>query len=70
VNVSIKDFDVAMEVKNKGFELDIADTNGDHLGDLYVTKTNLIWCKGKTSRKNGTKIKWTDFIEYMESKEK
>jgi eukaryotic-like serine/threonine-protein kinase len=68
LNVSIKDFDVAMEVKNNGIELDVADTSGDHLGDLYITKTKLIWCKGKTGRDNGKKIKWKDFIEYMESK--
>lgn len=66
MNVSIKDFDVAMEVKNNGIELDIADPSGTHLGDLIVTKTKLIWCKGKTMRKNGKEIKWDDFITMME----
>jgi len=66
MKVTVKDFDVAMEVKNNGIELDVSDNNG-HLGDLYVTKTGLIWCKGKTNRENGKKIKWTNFTEYMES---
>jgi hypothetical protein len=66
VNVSIKDFDVAMEVKNNGIEFDVADTAGDHIGDLIVTKTKLIWCQGKTGRKNGKKVKWSEFIAFME----
>ena len=68
MNVSIKNFDVAMEVKNKGIEFDVADTQGAHIGDLVVTKAKLIWCKGKTGRKNGSEITWSDFIAYMESK--
>jgi hypothetical protein len=68
VNVSVKDFDVAMEVKNNGIELDVADTKGVHIGDLVVTKTKLIWCKGKTSRANGKEVTWNDFIDYMDSK--
>jgi hypothetical protein len=67
VIVKVKDFDVAMEVKNNGIELDVAGPQGEHIGDLVVTKTNLIWCKGKTGRKNGKRIKWSDFIAYMES---
>ncbi len=69
MNVKIKDFDVAMEIKNNGIELDVADTDGVHLGDLYVTKTKLVWCKGRISRENGKEIKWADFIEYMENLE-
>lgn len=67
MNVSIKEFDVAMDVKNKGIELDIADPNGTHLGDLVVTKTKLIWCKGRTNRKNGKEVTWEEFIAYMNS---
>jgi hypothetical protein len=67
VNVSIKDFDVAMEVKNNGIELDVKDTKGGHLGDLVITRAKLIWCKGRTGRKNGKEVKWNDFITYMES---
>ena len=66
MKVSIKSFDVAMEVKNKGIEIDICDNNGDHLGDLVVTKTKLIWCKGKKGRANGEEMTWENFIAYME----
>lgn len=67
MKVSIKDFDVAMEVKNNGIELDIADPQGVHIGDLIVTKTRLIWCQGQTRRANGKEVTWGDFIAYMES---
>lgn len=68
MNVWIKQFDVEMEVKNSGIELAVDDpATKDHLGDLYVTKTKLIWCKGKTARKNGKEISWKDFTAYMES---
>lgn len=67
MKVSIKDFTVAMEIKNKGIELGVDDNEGNHLGDLVITKTGLTWCKGKTKPGNGIKINWKDFIEYMES---
>jgi hypothetical protein len=64
MDVAIKSFDVAMDVKNKGVELEIREpNNGSKLGNLVVTKGNLIWCAGKTQLANGKKIKWTDFIE-------
>ncbi|MBC7213246.1 MAG: hypothetical protein H5U33_25480 [Pseudomonas sp.] len=66
MQVKIKSFDVQMEIKNKGVELDISDGKG-RLGDLVVTRTGLIWCKGKVSREKGVKISWKEFIEWMES---
>ena len=69
MKVLVKDLNVSMEVKNNGIELDISDNDGAHLGDLYVTKKRLIWCVGKTQRENGKKIKWQDFISYMENLE-
>ena len=65
MNVKIKQFDVEMEIKNKGIEIDVSDAE-KHLGDLYITKTALIWCKGRTDKKNGKKIEWPKFIEMME----
>ena len=56
MNVSIKDLAVTMDVKNKGIELDVYDNDGQHLGDLVVTKTKLVWCKGKTKAENGKAI--------------
>ena len=67
MKVSIKDFAVTMEIKNKGVELDVYSNDGAHRGDLVVTKTGLTWCKGKTTPANGKKISWDDFIAYMQS---
>lgn len=67
MKVSVKDFAVSMEIKNKGIELDVYDNKGKHLGDLVVTKTGLTWCKGKTTQQNGKKISWDAFIAYVES---
>ena len=63
VKVSIKSFDVKMDVKNKGVEFQITDNRDTFLGDFIVTKTGLIWCQGKTKRENGRKVSWTKFIE-------
>jgi hypothetical protein len=68
VKVTIKDFDVAMEIKNNGVELKVSDTNDAHLGDLIVTKTKLVWCKGRTKRENGKTITWPEFIKIMEAR--
>lgn len=67
MKVKIKSFDVAMELKNKGVELEIRDTSDKFLGDLIITKTNLIWCKGQTRRDNGKKMSLQKFIEMMDS---
>lgn len=47
---------------------DVYSPDGDtHHGDVVVTKTGLIWCKGRTKPENGVKIKWADFIKCAES---
>jgi hypothetical protein len=56
--VTIKDLGIPLDVKNNGLEFDVSK-NG-HVGDLYVTKTGIIWCEGKTSRANGRKIVWKE----------
>lgn len=67
MKVSIKDLAVDMEIKNNGVELDVYSPDGEtHHGDLIVTKSGLIWCKGKTGRDRGTKIAWTDFIAWAQ----
>ncbi len=68
MKVAIKSFDVAMDVKNNGIELEIREPNGDFLGDLVVTKTKLIWCEGRTQRKNGKEITWAAFRTLMNSR--
>lgn len=71
MKVNIKSFDVAMEVKQKGVELEIRSPDGkSFLGDCYVNMTGLIWCNGKTAKAQGIKIKWEDLMEICGSKEK
>jgi len=65
MKVFIKKLQVDMDVKTKGIELDVSNNDGSHKGDLYVTKTQLIWCAGKIGMKNGKKITWDDFAKYM-----
>lgn len=66
MEISIKDFQVEMKLKTKGMELDVYDSNGNHLGDLVIAKGGLVWCKGKVKRENGVKISWTEFIKWAE----
>lgn len=67
MHVSIKSFNVNMEVKSSGLELEVRQPGpeGEFLGDCHVTMTGLVWCNGKTDKKNGKKISWNDFIALM-----
>ena len=67
MNVSIKSFDVKMEIKRNGVEFEVRDTKGNFLGDCIVTKTGLIWCNGKTKRANGKKVSWNNLIDWIQS---
>lgn len=67
MKVGIKNLSVEMEVKNKGVEFDVYDNQDTFLGDMFVTKSGIIWCKGKTKKENGVKVNWEDFIKWMES---
>ncbi len=68
MKVLIKEFGLDMEVKSRGIELEIRSADGKkQLGDLVVTKTKIIWCKGKTRREKGVPKKWNEFIAWMES---
>lgn len=60
--VTIKDLGISLDVKNNGLEFDVSD--GGHVGDLYVTKTGIIWCEGKTTRANGRKITWKELRQF------
>ena len=71
MEVTIKDFNVQMEVKNSGIEFEVRSPDGkDHLGDLILTKTRLIWCPGSTTPANGHKIEWDDFIKLAQEQPK
>jgi hypothetical protein len=68
MQVRIKQFDVNMDVKSSGIEFEVRTPDGTtQLGDCYLTMTGLVWCHGKTNKKNGVKISWIEFIQYMES---
>lgn len=59
-----------MDVKKKGIEFEVRTPSGDsQLGDCYITMTGLVWCQGKTGKKNGIKIKWNDLITLMSNKD-
>lgn len=68
MKVTIKDLSAIIELKNKGMELEVRDPSENFLGDLIVTRTELIWCNGKTGRIKGSKISWASFIAYMNDK--
>jgi len=71
MKVLIKSFNVAMEVKQQGVELEVRSPSGDgHHGDCYVTMTGLVWCKGRTPKANGVKLNWDQLMEICGSKDK
>lgn len=67
MRVGIKKLDVKMEVKNNGVEFEVYDNKDNFMGDMFVVKSGLIWCKGKTKKENGIKVSWADFTAWMES---
>ena len=68
MKVWITSLDAEQQLKNNGMQLDIySPDGGERLGDLTVTKSKLIWCKGKKHKKNGAEVSWAKFIEWMES---
>jgi hypothetical protein len=70
MEVWIKSLEVEMQVKSKGIELEVRSKDGkSQLGDCYATMTGLVWCKGKTQKENGVKVKWEDFIAICASEQ-
>jgi len=68
MKVLIKEFAVDMEVKSKGIEFEVKSPDGaNHLGDCFVTKTSIIWCKGRTTKANGIKISWEELTAVLAS---
>ena len=57
------------EVKTTGVEFAVWDNDDTYKGKLYVTKSKLIWCKGKTQKSNGIEVPWDDFIRWMNDEE-
>ena len=66
MKVTIKSFDVGMEVKTSGIEFEVRSPDGrNHRGDVYLTKRGLVWCQGRTPREGGVSITWNEFIDWM-----
>jgi hypothetical protein len=68
MKVSVKDFQITMDLGNNGIELDVYDNQNNHLGDLRIGRATLEWCKGRTRTGNGKEVSWKDLIELFESK--
>ncbi len=70
VKVKVKQFAVDMEVKTNGIELEVRKPDDSaQIGDCYVTKTGLTWCKGKTTKVKGINVTWSELAELLASKE-
>ncbi len=68
MKVRVKQFTVDMEVKTNGIELEVREPDDSaQIGDCYVTKTGLTWCKGKTTKANGIKVTWNELAEILVS---
>ena len=66
MRVYVKGFSVEMEIKNRGIELEVrSPSNAQQLGDLVLTKTQITWCPGKTTRANGHALDWNRFIDLI-----
>lgn len=66
MKVSIKDFNVNMDLGNNGITFDVYANDDSFLGDLRLGRGTIEWCKGKTKAGNGVKVKWPDLIAYFE----
>ena len=67
MKIMVKEFAVEMEVKNKGIEFGMHDNRNNFLGDCYVNKVGLEWCKGKIPQGKGSRISWERFADLMEA---
>ena len=67
MKITIKRFNVHMEIKNKGIEFEVRSPDGrEHWGNLILTKSALIWCPGQVPPKHGHKVDWKSFIKLVE----
>ncbi len=68
MKVNIKQFSVDMNVKTNGIEFEVRTTdNSKQIGDYYVTKKGVTWCKGKTVKANGISLTWDQVATLLAS---
>lgn len=65
MKVSIKEFNVNMDLGNNGIQFDVYDNQDKYLGDLRIGRGTIEWCKGKAHK--GNKIGWPALIAFLES---
>jgi len=65
MKVSVKDFQVSMEIGNNGIELDVYNSQNTHLGDLRIGRATIEWCAGRIHRGNGVKKSWEQLIDFF-----
>ncbi len=64
MKVKIKEWGINPEIMTKGMELEIRTPDGKtQIGDIFITKSSLIWCEGKTTKNNGIKVTWDKLIK-------
>ena len=70
MKVKIKTFDVAMELKQNGVELEVKSPDGStHYGDCFITMKGLTWCEGRKRKPNGVDITWKQIMEIGRSEQ-
>ncbi|MBL0319648.1 MAG: hypothetical protein IPP74_10245 [Alphaproteobacteria bacterium] len=66
MDVKIKKFIGIFDIPKNGIEFQINEPKGGkHLGDLYLGKTGITWCEGRTTKKNGKHKSWKELSELM-----
>ena len=68
MKLNIKDLAVKMEVGAPGVAFEVKDNDGKNQGEFHVTKGGLVWCKGKTAKKDGKKLTWKKLMDQLEEK--
>ena len=69
MKVGIKQFNVEMQLKTKGMELEVRDNKDNFLGDLCIGKAKVEWCAGKTQRGHGVSKTWEELIQFFNEQE-
>lgn len=65
MKVSVKDFNISMDLGNNGITFDVYDTSENFLGDLRLGRGTIEWCKGKTKAGNGIQVKWPELLAFF-----
>lgn len=58
--------DVTSTLGNNGIVINVSDNQG-HVGDLRIGRATVVWMRGKTTEKNGKKIKLENLLKYLDT---